>query len=315
LIRDGHVSFRIFYLRRAVRILPPMWVAIGLAVLFSLAGLTYPLSFKWLISDFVFLSNYVPGSGVQIGLWSLSVEEHFYLLFPAVAIAIAARWGARACAAVCACACLTELGVRIVEVARLEDFTNVNFWTHTRMDSILFGAILALWNNPVIDREDRLPRRSISYLIGGGLLAISFLVRDEAFRQTLRYTIQGVGLIFVFNAAIRDENLARPLLENAPLRFLATLSYMLYLVHGTFLLACEPLATFLGRPGAAAVGIGLAFAFAYASRVFMEEPLAEWRRGVERRWRGARSDSPGSGTRSNEQVSESVAAVRSNMGG
>lgn len=289
LIHHGQVSYKGFYLRRAVRILPPMWLAIGLAVLFSLAGLIHPLGFGWLAFDFAFLSNYFPGSGVPIGLWSLSVEEHFYVLFPVVAIAIAARRGAGACAAVCALVCVVALGVRIGEVSRLDNFADVNFWTHTRLDSILFGAILALWNNPVIDREDRLPGRLGSYLIGGGLLAISFLIRDEAFRQTLRYTVQGIGLIFIFNAAIRDEAFAHRLLDNAPFRLLAALSYTLYLVHGTFVQASEPLAASIGHAAAASVGLGLAFAFAYASLMWMEEPLARWRRGVERRWRHARA--------------------------
>ena len=285
LICDGRVSYAIFYLRRAVRILPPMWLAIGLAVVFSLTRLNHPLNFEGLAFDFAFLSNYFPRSGVPIGLWSLAVEEHFYLLFPVAAITIVSRWGARACAVACALVCLVALGVRVGEVVRLEDFTAVNFWTHTRMDSILFGAILALWNNPVLDREDRLPGRWRGYIIGGGFLAISFLVRDEVFRQTLRYTVQGVGLIFVFNAAIRDERLAHPVLENAPLRLIAALSYMLYLVHGIFVQATEPLASQIGRPAAAVAGLGLAFGFAYATRVVMEEPLARWRKQVERRWR------------------------------
>jgi peptidoglycan/LPS O-acetylase OafA/YrhL len=290
--RHGRVSFAGFYLRRAVRIIPPMWLAIMLVVLFSLTGLNHPLGFKWLGFDFAFLSNYFPGSGVPIGLWSLSVEEHFYLLFPAVAIAIASRWGPRACAAACALVCVLELGVRIIEVARLDDFSEVNFWTHTRLDSILFGAILALWNNPVIDPEDRLPGRLTSYVIGGGLLVISFVVRDEVFRQTLRYTVQGVGLIFVFNAAIRDVRFAHPLLENAPFRLLAALSYMLYLVHGAFVQAAQPLASSIGTPAAMMVGLSLAFAFAYAARIWMEEPLAQWRRQVENRWRHSRSAPP-----------------------
>jgi peptidoglycan/LPS O-acetylase OafA/YrhL len=207
------------------------------------------------------------------------------MLFPPVAIAIAVFRGPVACAAVCALGCLAELTVRISEVARLEDFSGVNFWTHTRLDSILFGAILALWNNPVIDRDNRLPGRIGGYLIGGGLLLVSFLIRDEVFRQTLRYTVQGIGLIFIFNTAIRDERLAHPLLENAPLRSLAAMSYMLYLVHGIFLQAAEPLAPSIGQPLAAMVGLGLSFAFAYASLIWMEEPLTRWRKTLEKRWR------------------------------
>ena len=113
LICDGRVSYAIFYLRRAVRILPPMWLAIGLAVVFSLTRLNHPLNFEGLTFDFAFLSNYLPRSGVPIGLWSLAVEEHFYLLFPVAAIIIVSRWGARTCAAACALVCLVALGCEL----------------------------------------------------------------------------------------------------------------------------------------------------------------------------------------------------------
>jgi peptidoglycan/LPS O-acetylase OafA/YrhL len=94
LIESGAVNFPRFYLRRVVRIVPPMWAAICLAILFSALGLTDVLDALWLPFDLAFLSNYFPHSGLPIGLWSLAVEEHFYLLFPAAATMIVARYGA-----------------------------------------------------------------------------------------------------------------------------------------------------------------------------------------------------------------------------
>lgn len=287
--RRGNFSFKAFYLRRAVRILPPMWISIVLAVAFSLAGLIWPLNFDALIFDFLFLSNYFPESRIPIGLWSLAVEEHFYLLFPAVAIALVTRWNAKSCALFCAAFCVAALGVRIFEVSRLEDFTYVNFWTHTRLDSILFGAILAMWNNPVIDEGDRLPGPVPSYVIGLALLAIGFIIRDEVFRQTLRYTIQGVALLLIFNAAIRDERYARRILDTAILRFVALLSYTLYLVHWIFVIAAAPLAEHIGEVASVSLALAASFVFAYGVHIWVERPLAKWRKTVENRWRAKTS--------------------------
>jgi len=284
---DGKVSFKAFYLRRAVRIIPPMWAAICLAILFSAIGLSHPLNPEWLPADFAFLSNYFQYSSVPIGLWSLAVEEHFYLLFPVAAIALAARRGPTACAIACALVCLLVLGIRAIEFQRLANPAEIAFYTHTRLDSILFGAILALWNNPVIDAEDRLPDVLPAYFIGGALLLISFLVRDETFRFTVRYTVQGVALILIFNAAIRDTRIAHRLLENAPLKWIGLLSYLLYLLHGIFLNAAKPLGAVFGHIGAMVIGLALTFAVSYALHIHMERPLARWRRDIERGWRTA----------------------------
>lgn len=288
-LRSGTISFKAFYFRRAVRILPPLAFAIALAAAMSAGGLIPPLYYPGLITDALFLSNYMPLSGVPIGLWSLAVEEHFYFLFPLIALVLLTRGGARACAIFCAVACVVTLGVRIFEVSRLEDFTNVNFWTHTRIDSILFGSILAFWNNPVIDGEDRLPGRWQSYVIGLALLAFTFIYRDEAFRQTFRYTMQGVALIFLFNAAIRDARYARRLLDAPALRFVAELSYTLYLVHSLIVRAFKPLAIEYGPIPTMTAALLLSFAIAFLVYRWIEQPLARWRRQVERGWPAKRT--------------------------
>jgi peptidoglycan/LPS O-acetylase OafA/YrhL len=284
-LKTGRVSLRGFYLRRVVRIIPPMYLAIMLAVVFSLTGVIHELRYDGLIYDFLFLSNYFPESGIPIGLWSLAVEEHFYLLFPALAALFLLRRDAKGCAAFCAMLCVIGLGIRLYEVDRGAELELINFWTHTRLDSILFGAILAMWNNPVIDPVDRLPSTFPSYLIGGLILLSTFVIRDEVFRQTLRYSLQGIGLIFVFNAAIRDERLAPLFLDTAIMRFVALLSYTLYLVHVVFIYAFHPLIPALGQFGAGLIAIAASFAFSYGVYLWMEKPLGAWRKTAERNLR------------------------------
>ncbi len=279
-------DFRRFYLRRSIRILPPMYVTILFASLLSLLGLIGPINFTYLYVDALFLTNYLPLSAIPIGLWSLAVEEHFYLLFPAALFMLHKRLSFQKCAAVFAIICLAVLAIRFWEVGRRADFTDVNFWTHTRIDSILFGSILALWNNPASDEDSHLPTGIAAYAGGAAFLLISFVIRDEAFRQTLRYSVQGCGLMLIFNAAIRDRTVVRALLENAGTRFIASHSYALYLVHVILFALFKPLEPVVGKAGSATLAVGTSMLFAMAMNRFVERPLSAWRRRVEDRMQG-----------------------------
>jgi len=278
----GRIDFRRFYLRRVVRILPPMYITIGFFVLLSLAGLIRPLAWWGLPFDFAFLTNYFPLSGTPIGLWSLAVEEHFYFAFPLTLALLARRVSFARCAAIFLGFCIVVLAVRVWEVSRLADFVDVNFWTHTRIDSILFGSIMALWNNPVADDDNVLPVGVAGYVVAAALLIPTFLVRDEAFRQTYRYTIQGVGLMVLFNTAIRDTGLVCRLLNNGFTKHVAILSYTLYLVHSGLIQAFTPNDdTHPLAPTLAA--LALAVGYAMLMHRLVERPLSNWRRKIEKR--------------------------------
>lgn len=278
--QHGGIDFRRFYLRRAVRILPPMYVTIAFIVLLSLAGVIRPINGWGLPFDFAFLTNYFPLSGIPIGLWSLAVEEHFYLAFPALlGMLVLRRFSFAQCAAVCLTLCALVLAVRFVQAGHLADPTPITLWTHTRIDSILYGSILGLWNNPVADERDVLPKRVAGYAVAAALLLPAFLIRDEMFRQTLRYTMQGLGLLVLFNTAIRDRGLIAQLLNNVITRQIAVLSYTLYLIHSALILAFVPDNSHPFLPVLAA--FACSFGYALLMHRWIEKPLNRWRRQTE----------------------------------
>src|SRR5579872_5196602 len=92
----GTVSFRAFYLRRFLRLIPPLLVVTCISVAaFFIAGLGDRFTAGGLASVLLYFSNYFqifhgasgqpPGLGVT---WSLAVEEHYYLLYPPLAVAL-----------------------------------------------------------------------------------------------------------------------------------------------------------------------------------------------------------------------------------
>jgi peptidoglycan/LPS O-acetylase OafA/YrhL len=68
------------------------------------------------------------------------------------------------------------------------------------------------------------------------VLLVTFLCRSEGFRNTLRYTLQGLALMPLFIAAIRfQDSWVVKILNLSWVRFLGVLSYSLYLCHSIIL--------------------------------------------------------------------------------
>ncbi len=240
-----NISLTKFYLRRVYRIFPPFYIVLILVMLLSLFGvLENHMRWYAVMAQALQMTNYylifgnpeylVPGLTV---LWSLSVEEHFYLLFPLSFMLLAHRFSYARMATSIAIFCALVLLWRIYLVTGLHTpQVRTYYATDTRIDSIMFGCIMALWNNPVLDpvRFNGKVKALAALALSGAVLLFCLLYRDPAFRETWRYSLQGMALFPVFYLAITKSDW--PLftwLNWGVLRFIGKVSYTAYLIHPT----------------------------------------------------------------------------------
>ncbi len=273
--RHGHVNLVEFYKRRAFRILPPLYITILLTiVLSSMSIINNKVTLGGFILDVTFLTNYASLIGVRsyspMPLWSLDIEEHFYVLFPALFSYLFVKSGYKLLILMVT-ACLFVLFIRY-SVYYLIGESEIFYWSHTRIDSIIFGTILAMWQNPVIDTNAWRPR-PIHIALAIGIIATSLLVRSPAFRETIRYSIQGASLFVIFSAIIQSRGIVASVLNQRWLRVIALLSYTLYLIHMPMLAATKSL-------GIVAVPLAYVLSFGWAAALYLlvEKPLAKRRR-------------------------------------
>ena len=246
---NGRIHIGHFYLRRAFRLLPPLFVLLAIAYgLVALGWLSGGFSWDGLTSQVFYYANYfqilsddtqaVPtGTGI---LWSLAVEEHFYILYPALMfVLLRVTSSRRAIALLFGVLCVLALLWRIWLVSRPGfDEIRTYYATDTRFDSILYGCILALVCNPArlppgTDRSARMGRSDWALLGGGLVLLVATVVyREPDFRETFRYSLQGIALLPIFYYAVRFAT-TRPftLLSTRPLVRIGILSYGIYLSH------------------------------------------------------------------------------------
>jgi peptidoglycan/LPS O-acetylase OafA/YrhL len=251
--RSGHIDLGAFYVRRVLRILPPLYVTLALALVLCViqsgpGSIPVPGTVAQALQVFNFYQIYadpptfLPGTGV---LWSLAVEEHFYLVFPLLYAWMCPRLSVRGQSALLLTMCAAALAWRCV----LHYFHFRNSFDHTymgtdaRFDSILFGCVFAIAANPVLN--DPLYRKSLREMrwllpVSTVVLLTTFVIRNDSFRETLRYTVQGLALIPLFMAAIYYQKSWPVRFLNLPLvRFLGVLSYSLYLGHSIIMTSIE----------------------------------------------------------------------------
>jgi peptidoglycan/LPS O-acetylase OafA/YrhL len=288
--RSTRISLKDFYLRRALRILPPLYVTLALSVLLMTLGkVSTGIPIAATLSQALQYANYyqiyadnqvaMPGTGV---FWSLAVEEHFYLLFPLFYVWTSRRLSNAQQVFVLLMLCAAALAWRCLLFFYFHSsFDRIYLATDTRFDSILLGCILAIAASPVL--RDPLHERLIlqlHWLVPASLavLIATFLYRSEGFRSTLRYSLQGLALMPLFIAAIHLQgSLVVKVLNLAWVRFLGVLSYSLYLCHSIILEAIIRIWA-RGPVFTAAAGIICALIFAIFVHYAVERPCTRARK-------------------------------------
>jgi peptidoglycan/LPS O-acetylase OafA/YrhL len=234
--RSGAISVRNFYLRRSFRILPAAFLY--LAALATLAAFhLIPLpAWDWFgalffFRNYVMLHAYVQHSPLALHwytghFWSLSMEEHFYVLLPAVLVVfIRTR--------------LWVLGLLTVAVTLrrwylahvLHANYQLNFRTDTHVDALLIPAMIALALYPVARNplaQNRIPAWSFPLFVGAEVALLAFPV-------PLFFTLQAVVIAFmILSTVLHPRSAPGRLLESLPIRWVGRISYSLYLWQQLF---------------------------------------------------------------------------------
>lgn len=288
--RDGQINLPAFSMRRAVRILPPLWITMMFVGTMSMAGwLPATPTVTGIVAQALFGTNYAQWAGVtglpMLPLWSLAVEEHFYLVFPLLFVALMTRMTPRRVAGIFAAICALSMIVRLYHVIVLNDAYWTYYLSHTRLDSILYGAILALWKNPIFDHDHWAPK-PVHVAAALSIILMTLVVRSPLFRETIRYTLQGGALFCLFSALLTTSGVWRTVSSHPILGRIGLYSYSIYLVHVVMI---HQIATYV-TGGSLVIAGGLAIAptwvFAAAMHQWVERPLATARR----RWMDRRHE-------------------------
>lgn len=233
--RTGTVNIKAFMIRRMLRIWPLYYLGVLLGWIFGLVFPDIHIGGRALLS-LVFLAGnlYVLKFGYVLGvithLWSISVEEQFYLVAPWLA-----RLGSRKSIQALAWIALLVSVLVTAWLGALHESFLLRFWPNSfvQLQAFAVGALLALFYQ---HRRNRLPLVARLFTFAAGiaawyLAATRFHLHESTANATVYtavfgYLLLSVGIVLIFLATLHLQAKVP-----APLTYLGKISYGLYVFH------------------------------------------------------------------------------------
>jgi peptidoglycan/LPS O-acetylase OafA/YrhL len=269
--RSGNVSLPRFYFRRTMRLFPASYCLIAVV---AIAAHWHLLSLeRW---DLTFAStytmNYYIGRGWPLGhLWSLAIEEQFYLLWPFTLKALGPRRSVRVLAVIL----IAGPAFRI-----FSPYVGPAFNFLVSSDSLAAGCLLALMREELVRWEPyaRLLSSRYFFLVPTVAVLADYFPSTKV-RWLAMETIMNFGIMATVDWAMRNSESRVGRFLNLPVvAFTGVLSYSLYLWQQLFLNrhSSAPLCAF-------PVNLLLVFVASLASYLLVEAPSLRLRTAIERR--------------------------------
>jgi len=274
---SGRISLRSFYWRRAFRILPAAVLFLGVLAALSSAGLVI-CGWRAIRPALLFYANYADEHHRwAVGhFWSLSVEEHFYFVWPAllVAFGVTRGWITAAIVAVAISALRLLVDRGYVFQAVFQDTAHGNYHSDLFTDVILWGCVLAFYLH-----RSRRPAPSSVVSTALAIAAMALLVMPTTANLHLPKVVRNLLPAILLCAVVTAPR--APIgrfLELPPVRYIGRVSYSLYLWQQLFLADPE-------RRLPLPVAVVLMCICAVLSYELIERPAIRFGHRLWQRWR------------------------------
>lgn len=232
---DGRIRLGRFYFRRTLRIFPPYYTLIIITGLLAAVGWVQ-LDRGDLIHALTYTTNYYPPAWSLGHSWSLSVEEQFYLLWPATLLLLGKKRGIRVALSLL----LLCPVIRFLYRQFMPDIGIIEFRFEAIADCLAVGCVLAGTLDWLREQRlyQRLQRSKLMALLPVIILGIIYLGRTRLVKV---YSVVGITVMALSIAACLDYCVTNHsgkigrVLNSKPLVRIGTLSYSIYLWQQLFL--------------------------------------------------------------------------------
>ena len=297
--RTGGVALAEFWKRRARRLLPALAaLLIGTTIFTAVllrgdlldhlrevaAAAAYLTNWDLILREVSYFEQFERPSQLR-HLWSLAVEEQFYVFWPLIFFAVLRLAGRRWLARLTWVAALGALASLIWMAVLYEpgaDPSRVYFGSDARAFTILLGVLLGLHWKPWRRAWGRASAAMLDITGACGLAAIAVIMvfarESDAWMYPWGLLALSLAAVAAVASAARNGSVLSRALSAPPLRWLGERSYAVYLWHWPVLIALEwELGLDQAGPSLLAAGAAITLALAAASYEWVERPVREGR--------------------------------------
>jgi peptidoglycan/LPS O-acetylase OafA/YrhL len=301
--QNGRISLRRFWFRRARRLLPAAYtllLVVSLTVVLFVreqaeetrgdvvAGLTYTTNWYLIFTGQSYFQSFGRPSLLR-HLWSLAVEEQFYLVWPIILVVLLVLCRRRPeRMAIPMLAMVAASTVLMAVLYNPTDPSRAYYGTDTRAGGLILGATMALfWRPGYLRRGAVAARGRIFDLVGlGGLGALAVIMATVGDQDALLYRggflMVGVATLACIAMATHPKSLVAKMLALRPIVWVGTRSYAIYLWHWPVYCLTRPGVDVPWRPGPTLVfRLVVTGVLAELSYRLVEGPI---RHGAIRQW-------------------------------
>ncbi|MGO8872162.1 MAG: acyltransferase family protein [Acidimicrobiales bacterium] len=295
--RNGRISLKAFYSRRAVRLLPPLVLTIALMAIY--ASLVYVVDASQRIwgdsaaamfyyADYRSAFGHEPFFGFLAQCWSLSVEEQYYIIWSILMVAAVAAGRRRLAYGFAIAGIVASAADRMYLILRAPHFDTavfdrIYYAFDTRADALFLGCLLGLlasdgYLNGWSQRTKKVTALAAcaSTVFFAWILVEAPLFREGLVVWQLPATTVACAIVFVY-FVVCPAGLGSRAVGIGVLVFIGDLSYTIYLVHFPVYIAVTSSTTGWFSWPIELARLAIIFAIAIASWFLIERPLLRWR--------------------------------------
>ena len=299
----GSISLRRFWFRRARRLLPAAYtllLVVSLTVVIFvreqaeqtrgdvIAGLTYTTNWYLIFTDQSYFQSFGRPSMLR-HLWSLAVEEQFYLVWPVILVLLLALCKRRPERMVVPMLGMVAASTVLMAVLyNPTDPSRAYYGTDTRAGGLILGAAFALfWRPGYLRRGAVATQGRMLDLVGlAGLGALAVIMATIADQDAILYRggflLVGLSTLACIAMATHPKSIVAKVLAIRPIVWVGTRSYAIYLWHWPVYCLTRPGIDVPWSPGTTlVVRLVLTGVLAELSYRLVEGPI---RHGAVRQW-------------------------------
>jgi peptidoglycan/LPS O-acetylase OafA/YrhL len=247
--RTGSISLPDFYARRALRLLPALLLLLAVFLVYAMVGArtSRGVYFRQALYALLYVGNWMRAYDKNdLGLlghtWSLSIEEQFYLLWPAALVLMnKLRFSRQALLAATVLLGVGSYSARAIMCATGVSESRIYHGLDTRVETLLVGCTLAMLFRGGLSQRLAAGAGTLSkgFRVGYSLVVVTGLAvlfhsarhADVRTYYWIPLAIEGLSVMLILEAMIPNLGVLRPVLENGLAVWIGRISYGIYLWH------------------------------------------------------------------------------------